>query len=264
RMESGRDLGPGGDDVGDVRVLGFPQGRRDADDDHVTLLENGEVGGRRVLAGADQRLQILVREIRRARPAQVERGDAVRIVVDAGHGEAGPSEFGGKRKPDISLADDRNMGAVVTDPLLERRRNHAVTSARGVKGTAYRSYSLRRHGPLLFDHHGWIVLLDWMRTLAKGHDLHRVEEDADVEPEREILDVVQVVPHLLGLFLEIVRVPEPDLRPAGDARADGRSQRVVRNTLDEELHVRRRVRPRADKIHVAADDVDELRKLVEP
>src|SRR5580765_1071270 len=110
---------------------------------------------------------------------------------------------------------------------------------------------------------GVAVRADRLRTLAEHHDLHRVEEDAHIEPERQMLDVVEVVAHLLRLFLEVVRVPQPDLRPARDARANRGPQRVIRDAFSEELEVRDRMRPRAHEIHVATDDVDELGQLVE-
>ena len=62
---------------------------------------------------------------------------------------------------------------------------------------------------------------DFARPLAEDHDADGLEQDARVEPERPVLDVEEVVPHLLGLFLEVVRVAVAHLRPAGDARAHG-------------------------------------------
>src|SRR5438046_1182140 len=44
------------------------------------------------------------------------------------------------------------------------------------------------------------------RLAAQQDDLDRVEQDEEVDPERHVLDVVQVVPHLLRLFLQVVRV----------------------------------------------------------
>src|SRR6266478_3839741 len=63
---------------------------------------------------------------------------------------------------------------------------------------------------------------------TEKHDLHRVEQDAEVESGRLVLDVVEVVPHLLRLLLEIVGVAVADLRPARDAGPDRGAQRVVR------------------------------------
>src|SRR6266850_8515847 len=105
------------------------------------------------------------------------------------------------------------------------------------------------------------VGLDRRRTKEDGLD--RVEENAEIERDREVLDVVQVVPHLFGFFVEVVRVSVPDLGPTGDARANHGSEGVVGDVLDEELEVRNRVRPRSYQIHVAADHIEELGKLVE-
>jgi len=63
------------------------------------------------------------------------------------------------------------------------------------------------------------------RAPAEEHDLHRVEEDPEVECERQALDVIEVVPDLLRLFLEPARIAVLDLGPAGESRADDRAQR---------------------------------------
>ena len=74
--------------------------------------------------------------------------------------------------------------------------------------------------------------------LAPGHRLGRIadhqdpggpEEDADVEPEGSMLDVVKVVAHLFRLFLEVVGVSEAYLRPAREAGPDGGAQGIVGN-----------------------------------
>src|SRR5262245_51439036 len=101
-----------------------------------------------------------------------------------------------------------------------------------------------------------------MRPEEDGLD--RVEENAQIETDREMFDVIEIVTHLLGLFVEIVRVSVPNLCPAGDPRANDGAERVVRDILDEELVVRDRVRSRPDQVHIALDDVKELRELVEP
>src|SRR4051812_20074602 len=53
--------------------------------------------------------------------------------------------------------------------------------------------------------------------LSENHDLDCHEEDAKVQPHREILDVVQVVAHLLRLFFETVGISITDLGPTGNA-----------------------------------------------
>src|SRR5262249_58518160 len=69
---------------------------------------------------------------------------------------------------------------------------------------------------------------------------------------------------LLDLWVEAVGVAVADRRPAGGAGKDRAADRVIRNVLAEQGQVRDGVRPRPDQVHVAAQDVDELRQLVEP
>ena len=78
-----------------------------------------------------------------------------------------------------------------------------------------------------------------------------------------MLDVVQVVAHLLRLFLEIVGVPVTDLGPPRDPGRHHGADPVIGNGPGEEVEVRQRVRPGPDKVDVAPQDVHELRQLVE-
>src|SRR5229473_7127563 len=52
----------------------------------------------------------------------------------------------------------------------------------------------------------------------REHDLERFEQDAEIEPERHVLEVIEVVADLLHLLLEPVRVPVANLCPPGDPR----------------------------------------------
>ena len=65
--------------------------------------------------------------------------------------------------------------------------------------------------------------------------LQGVDEDPQVQPWGHVLDVEEVVPHLLGLLLQAVRVAVADLCPSRDTRADGRPQGVVGNLVREQL-----------------------------
>ena len=115
---------------------------------------------------------------------------------------------------------------------------------------------------------------DVERRPSAQHRLHRVGEDPKIEPERAVLDVVQVVPHLLDLLLEVVRVPVADLGPAGDAGPGQRANGVVRDLFaalgrvaqhgHEQREVRKGMRSGPDQVHVAAEHVDELGQLVQP
>src|SRR5437773_1842111 len=113
------------------------------------------------------------------------------------------------------------------------------------------------------------------RAVPCPHDPRRLEEDAEVQPERHVFEVVEVVPELLHLLLDGVRVPVSDLRPPGDPRADRAPERVVRDRVarhvaqvadhqDQESEIRDRMGPRPHEVHVAAEDVDELGQFVQP
>src|SRR2546426_153141 len=104
---------------------------------------------------------------------------------------------------------------------------------------------------------------------------HRLEQDAEIQPERHVLEVEEVVPDLLHLLLEGVRVPIADLRPTGDPRPDRAPERVVRDRVARHLaqvadhqgykpEIRHRVGPRTHEVHFAPEDVDELWQLVQP
>src|SRR5438067_2281450 len=82
-----------------------------------------------------------------------------------------------------------------------------------------------------------------------------------------MLDVVEIIAHLLDLFVESVGVAVTDLCPAGDSWTHHRTEGVVRNWLaafgrvardeNEQGEVRGGMRTRADQIHVTFEDVDE-------
>src|SRR5688572_5856347 len=89
----------------------------------------------------------------------------------------------------------------------------------------------------------------------------REPHDLEVEADRPVLDVIQVV--FDALLERGVAAPAVDLRPAGDAGLDLVAQHVLRDAVLELLDEVGALRPRADDRHVAADDVPELRQLVE-
>src|SRR5207245_58232 len=89
----------------------------------------------------------------------------------------------------------------------------------------------------------------------------RENEDLDVEQQRPVLDVVEVV--LDPLLDRGVPPPAVDLRPARDAALHAVAQPVLGDALLELLHEGRPLRPRADEAHVAEHHVDELGELVE-
>src|SRR5205085_9681679 len=102
-----------------------------------------------------------------------------------------------------------------------------------------------------------------LRALAENHDLDRVEQDRQVEQERLVLDVEQIVLQLLQRILEGAAVPIIDLRPARQSRLHDVTLLEVRDLLRQVVHEMRPLRPRADQRHVAGQHVEQLRQLVE-
>src|SRR5690606_9938046 len=83
------------------------------------------------------------------------------------------------------------------------------------------------------------------------------EEDHDVAPEAPVVDVTHIqVEH----FEHAEAVAPADLPEAGDPRPDGESAQV---TWWIEVDFPLQSRPGADDRHVSAEDVDQLRELVE-
>src|SRR5687767_4705179 len=97
---------------------------------------------------------------------------------------------------------------------------------------------------------------------------HRREEDADVEPERPPLDIflVQLYPALCALDCADLAAQALDLGKSSQAGADAMTASVAAHGLliitVADLHLQR-MRPRPDDRHVAADDVEQLRQLVD-
>ena len=105
-------------------------------------------------------------------------------------------------------------------------------------------------------------------------DLDCLEEDAEIKPERHVLDVVQVVPQLLDLFIQVRCVPIANLCPSRDPRPYHRAEGIVRNRLaalgsisrdqDQEFKLGNTLRSRTHQGHVTLEDIQELGKLIKP
>src|ERR1019366_8583751 len=92
--------------------------------------------------------------------------------------------------------------------------------------------------------------------VPQGH-----EENVQIEPRGPVGDVVEIV---LDTFAQRrVAAPAVDLGPAGDAGFDGVPSVIVRDRLGELADENRTLRTRAYQAHVADEDVDELRQLVQ-
>src|SRR5262249_42245128 len=111
---------------------------------------------------------------------------------------------------------------------------------------------------------------DWtggrsISVLVGGRREHGPHQDPKIEPERPVVDVVQVVfdpaAHLVigvGFTAEAV-----DLRPSGDARPDVVAPGVDQDPSFVGALVREGVRTGADERHVALDHVEQLWKLID-
>ncbi|CAM2144697.1 hypothetical protein PT2222_160130 [Paraburkholderia tropica] len=104
-----------------------------------------------------------------------------------------------------------------------------------------------------------------IRVRAEQSVRNRRRDDAHVEPERPVAQVIEIVRHAQLHFFEPVgfAAKAVDLRPAGDAGLDAVTVDVARHHALVEIVVFERVRTRADHRHVAAQHVVELRQFVE-
>src|SRR5262249_9562552 len=134
----------------------------------------------------------------------------------------------------------------ISTPRFERTRRsrrplHSgqtkTSSAEVFMGSAASSLGGEAAAHRLFLQHGG-------GAVAQQHDADGSDQDVEVEEERAVLDVVQVVPHLLGLLFDVVGVAVAHLRPAGDTGTNGGAEAVVGNPLDEGPLVAGRVRTR--------------------
>src|SRR5579862_9938445 len=96
-----------------------------------------------------------------------------------------------------------------------------------------------------------------VRAAPSEHGRQRHEHDLQVAREREVLDVLTLDSES---FLER-QLPSPeDLHRAGDPGLDLEPEEVLREVALDEVEL---LRPRPDDGHLATQDVDELRQLVE-
>src|SRR5688572_13546132 len=99
------------------------------------------------------------------------------------------------------------------------------------------------------------------RAGTREHRLHRPEEDQNVQPGREVLDVVEIVLELEGDLIDPAHITLVDLRPAGDAGLHDVTVAVERNARHEERRKALRLWTRTDPAHLTAQDIEDLGKL---
>src|SRR6185437_3475694 len=98
---------------------------------------------------------------------------------------------------------------------------------------------------------------------AQQHNLERLEQDQEIEADGHVLDVKEIVSEFVAVVLEGREVASLRLRPAGSARLDRPALRVQRNLSREVQLLIGNKRARPDEIHLAEQNIVELRKLVQ-
>jgi hypothetical protein len=116
-MQVRRDLLHGGHDVREIRVLGLPQRRRDADVDRVERLDDREIGRRAETLLAHERGDLMAGHVGDVGLSAVHRVDLPCIEVDADRLEAGAAQLDGQRQADIAETDDAGAGAARGDAI---------------------------------------------------------------------------------------------------------------------------------------------------
>src|SRR5688572_14670380 len=103
-----------------------------------------------------------------------------------------------------------------------------------------------------------------LRAPLVQHGLDRFEENEEVQRQRQVLDVVQVVLQLLERAFYAVGVVVADLRPSCYSRFEDVTLTVERDLVRQTRYEFGALGPRADQTHLATEHVPQLRQFVEP
>ena len=270
--EGGRGLGEqvlapvdqgGAAQAGDEPAGERDQGRVGLDQDDVAAARGAQEGEER--AGVEARIvddparEVRAPEVAGAQPADLGAAEGVArrqqgrgIVIELAPGEDPDraaaaierldqvgQQLGGRRVVGMEVAVDDQQPPLVAGARRRERERHDLAGALEAGGSGRPGFGQR------FEVH----------PLAEQDGPDGARDDAQIEPEAGVLDVPEIERQLLrGLEL----VAAVDLRPAGDARARGRAAGEVLR------QVARQERSGADQRHVADQDVDQLRQLVQP
>eukprot|EP01136_Pigoraptor_vietnamica_P003704 Opistho-1_new@33256 len=101
------------------------------------------------------------------------------------------------------------------------------------------------------------------RTESGDYRGDRPHDDQRVEPRAEVADIIEVVLQLVEDVGDVRDMALVDLRPAGDARPHDMAVAVERQFLLIPFGEHFRLGPRPDPAHLAAQDVHDLRQLVD-
>ena len=119
-MQVLRDLLDGGDDVGQIWILGLAQRRRDADIHRIERGKRIEVRRRAKPAGGQHLLEVAVGHIAHMRASVSDALDFRRVDVDAGRMEPAARELHEQREADIAEADDADAGFTALQLVNQR------------------------------------------------------------------------------------------------------------------------------------------------
>src|ERR1700722_3528172 len=102
-----------------------------------------------------------------------------------------------------------------------------------------------------------------LRAPPEQHNLDRLEHNQQIQAERSILYVKQVILQFFPRIFQSVAVLVLHLRPAGDTRSDYMAHAVIRNLLAQPLDKLRSLRTRTYKRHISLEDAPQLRDLIQ-
>ena len=88
--------------------------------------------------------------------------------------------------------------------------------------------------------------------LTQQDDFDRPDQNIQIQTQGAMLDVIQIVAHLLRFLFETVGISIANLGPTRDAWLDHRTERIKWNAIHEERVIGSRMRSRADEIHVSS------------
>src|SRR6266567_2310866 len=93
-------------------------------------------------------------------------------------------------------------------------------------------------------------------STPQEEDFHRLEHDQTIQPDRQILDVEQVITQLLYVVLERCAIASINLRPPSGSGSHDPTLRVERHLMSQFFLHAGNKRTRADERHVAFENVD--------
>ena len=145
-----------------------------------------------------------------------------------------------------------------------RRRGRAIHPKSGEAEHETRACTQGREGPALVLSHCCTGRLDpWLSRPQAEDDEERLRAHRQIDDEVPVAQVPEIVGQLDGCALAVCGVTGANLGPAGDARLDEQPLSPGGNDRLEQLDELRPFGARPDDGHVAAENVQQLRKLVQ-